>query len=247
MKLSGDKAAAPDSQNFGWGRPNVVWAIYNSPLGGPVYPKPFNLAFPGDGAAVTAPPFNFSWRRTVDPDGEPLTYRIRILKAKAPLDSLVYETTTTDTSIAYPGYLGPSTTYHWYVSAIDPLGHERPSRDRFSFLTGSTTGVEITPPAAPGFVLYPSRPNPVRSSALIPFAIRGTSQGAVERATLRIFNSSGRLVRTLVQDEAEVTPTVRFLRWDGKDEKGQRVASGIYYYRLTVSGRDTSRRMAVLR
>ena len=32
-----------------------------------------------------------------------------------------------------------------------------------------------------------------------------------------------------------------------KNEKGQRVSSGIYYYRLTVSGRDTSRRMVVLR
>ena len=36
-------------------------------------------------------------------------------------------------------------------------------------------------------------------------------------------------------------------KWDGKNEKGQRVGSGIYYYRLTVSGRDTSRRMVVLR
>jgi flagellar hook assembly protein FlgD len=69
----------------------------------------------------------------------------------------------------------------------------------------------------------------------------------VARVTLRIFNAGGRLVRTLVQDEAEVLPAVRLIPWDGKDEKGQRVSSGIYYYRLTVSGRDISRRMVVLR
>ena len=91
------------------------------------------------------------------------------------------------------------------------------------------------------------RYRPVQSSALIPFAITGQSQGDVARVTLRIFNASGRLVRTLVRDEAEVLPAVRLEKWDGKDEKGQRVSSGIYYYRLTVSGRDTSRRMVVLR
>jgi hypothetical protein len=194
---------------------------------------------------VTFAPYNFRWRRTSDPNGDALTYRVRILKA--PLDSLVFDATTTDTTITFPGYLGPSTTYRWWVSAIDPASHERESRERFTFVTSSSSGVDITPPPAPGVVLYPSRPNPVQSSALIPFAITGASQGDVARVTLRIFNATGRLVRTLVRDEAEVLPAVRVARWDGKDEKGQRVSSGIYYYRLTVSGRDVSRRMVVLR
>jgi len=50
-----------------------------------------------------------------------------------------------------------------------------------------------------------------------------------------------------MENEAETLPAVRAPKWDGKNEKGQRVGSGIYYYRLTVSGRDTSRRMVVLR
>ena len=245
LKLSGDKASAPDSMNFGWGRPNVVWAIYSSPLGGPIYPKPFNLASPANGGVVTFAPYNFRWRPTSDPNGDPLTYRIRIFKT--PLDSLIYDATTTDTTITYPGYLGPNTTYRWYVSAIDPGSHERESRDRFTFVTSSSSGVDITPPATPGVVLYPSRPNPVQSSAVIPFAITGASQGDIARVTLRIFNSQGRLVRTLMENEAETLPAVRAPKWDGKNEKGQRVSSGIYYYRLTVSGRDTSRRMVVLR
>jgi hypothetical protein len=245
MKLSGDKAMAPDSTNFGWGRPNVVWAIYSSPLGGPIFPKPFNLAFPPNGGFVNTPPFNFRWRRTSDPNGDPLTYRIRIVKASP--DSLVYDATTTDTTITFPGYFGPSITYRWYVSAIDPGNHERVSRDQFTFATGSTTGVDITPPATAGAVLYPSRPNPVQSSAVIPFAISGTSPGGMARVTLRIYDAGGRLVRTLLRDDAEVLPIVRLTPWDGRNEKGQRVSSGIYYYRLTVSGRDISRRMVVLR
>jgi hypothetical protein len=35
--------------------------------------------------------------------------------------------------------------------------------------------------------------------------------------------------------------------WDGTDEKGHRVGSGIYYYRLTVAGKNYSRRMVVIR
>jgi len=107
--------------------------------------------------------------------------------------------------------------------------------------------VDITPPAA-GVVLYPNRPNPVRSSTRIPFAIGADSPTGTARVTLRIFDASGRLVRTLLDGVAETTPAVRVPTWDGRDEKGQRVGSGIYYYRLTVAGtKELSRRMVVLR
>jgi len=244
LKLSGDKAGAPDSTTFGWGRPNVVTAIYGTLLGGPVFPKPFSLVFPANAGAVTFPPYNFRWRRSQDPNGDPVTYRIRILKT--PADSLVFEATTTDTAMIFPGYLGPSTTYRWYVSASDPASHARESRERFTFVTGATTSVNITPPPA-GVVLYPNRPNPVRSSTRIPFAIGADSPSGTARVTLRIFDASGRLVRTLLDGE-ETIPAVRLPAWDGRDEKGHRVGSGIYYYRLTVAGKkDLSRRMVVLR
>jgi hypothetical protein len=244
LKVSGDKAATPDSTTFGWGRPNVVTAIYGTSLGGPVYPKPFNLVFPPNAGVVTFPPYNFRWRRAPDPNGAPVTYRVQIRKVSS--DSLIFDATTSDTAMIYPGYLGPSTAYRWFVSASDPGSHIRESRDRYTFVTGLTTGVDITPPAS-GVVLYPNRPNPLRSSTLIPFAIGASPASGTAAVTLRIFDASGRLVRTLSENEAETVPVVRLQSWDGKDEKGQRVGSGIYYYRLTVSGKVFSRRMVVLR
>jgi subtilase family protein len=244
LKVSGDKAATPDSTAFGWGRPNVVTAIYGTPLGGPIYPKPFNLVFPANAETVTSPPYGFRWRRTMDPDGDALSYRIRLLRVSP--DSTVFDSTTTDTSVTFPGYLGPSVTYRWYVSASDPASHARDSRDIFTFVTSSSTGVEPTPPA-PGAVLYPNRPNPVRSSTLIPFAISGSASSGPARVTLRIFDATGGLVRTLIENEAEALPVARLANWDGKNQNGRRVSSGIYYYRLTVAGRDLSRRMVVLR
>jgi len=192
---------------------------------------------------VTFPPFNFRWRRSPDPNGDAVTYRLQIFKT--PSDSVVFDATTTDTAMTFPGYLGPSTTYRWFVSASDPGGHVRESRDRYTFVTGATTSVDITPPAS-GVVLYPNRPNPVRSSTRIPFAI-GASPTSTAEVTLRIYSAAGRLVRTLVENEADVVPVVRLVSWDGRDEKGQRVGSGIYYYRLTVAGKDVSRRLVVLR
>jgi subtilisin family serine protease len=244
LKVSADKAATPDSTTYGWGRPNVVTAIYGTPLGGPVFPKPFDLVLPANAATVTFPPYLFRWRRSPDPNGDPVTYRLQI-RSVAP-DCVIFDATTTDTAMTFPGYLGPSTTYNWFVSASDPGSHVRESRDRYTFVTGATTSVDITPPAM-GVVLYPNRPNPVQSSTRIPFAIGANSPGGVAQVSLRIFDSSGRLVRTLLDGDAEAIPTVRVPSWDGRDEKGHRVASGIYYYRLAVSGRVLSRRMVVLR
>jgi len=243
LKLSGDKASTPDSTSFGRGRPNVVTAIYGTILGGPIFPKPFNLTFPVNTGSVTFPPFAFRWRRTSDPNGDPVTYRIRLTKAVN--DSMVYDATTSDTTITYPGYLGPSTQYRWYVTASDPGSHGRESRDRFTFTTSSSTGVALPTPPAAGIVLWANRPNPVGTETQIPFAVGGASGTAL--VSLRIFDAAGRLVRTLIDNEAEVVPVARFARWDGKDQKGRRVSSGIYYYRLTAAGSQVSRRMVVLR
>ena len=243
LKLSGDKASTPDSTAFGWGRPNVVTAIYGTILGGPIFPKPFNLTFPVNTGSVTFPPFAFRWRRTSDPNGDPLTYRIRLTKAVN--DSMVYDATTSDTTITYPGYLGPSTQYRWYVTASDPGSHGRESRERFTFTTSSSTGVALPTPPAAGIVLWANRPNPVGTETQIPFAVGGASGTAL--VSLRIFDAVGRLVRTLIDNEAELVPVARFARWDGKDQKGRRVSSGIYYYRLTAAGSQVSRRMVVLR
>jgi subtilisin family serine protease len=243
LKLSGDKAASPDSMNFGWGRPNVVKAIYQTVLGPPVFPKPFNLVFPANGAAIGSPPFTFRWRVAPDPNADVVTYRLRIVHTAT--SSVVFDATTSDTTLSFPGYLSPNAKYFWYVSASDPGGHERESRDRYTLGAGLSTGVEVVPPAS-GVVLYPNRPNPVRASTQIPFAIGPSVSGRAD-VTLRIYDASGRLVRTLIEHEQDGLPAVRFQSWDGLDEKRHRVASGIYYYRLTVSGRDFSRRMVVLR
>ena len=63
--------------------------------------------------------------------------------------------------------------------------------------------------------------------------------------TLRIFDSSGRSVRTLI--DGELGATVHEVTWDGQNEDGQAVGSGVYVYRLETPSRVLSRKMVLTR
>jgi hypothetical protein len=245
LKSTANNAATPNNDR-GWGRINVIAAIYGSTLGGPVAPRPFNLLVPIHNAVVDHAPTTFRWRRTTDPQGGALSYRVN-LRSVAPQPCCLFEFTTIDSSFSYTGYLGPNRTYEWTVTAIDAQGHERLSRDAFRFTTNATTGVPVPapPPLAPQVVLRQNRPNPLRSFTQMDFELTGMA-GWVP-VTLRIYDASGRLVRTLLQDFAEPVPTQCSVAWDGNDDRGRRASSGIYYYRLEVGEAVESRRMVLLR
>ena len=242
IMTTADKAATPDN-NYGWGRVDVVKAIYGSSLGGIVAPKPFNLLVPVNNGTVSKPPnVTFLWRKAFDPQGSALTYKLQ-LRGTAP-DSSIFEATTTETTVVYTGYLGPSKVYEWTVTAIDPQLNERVSKDRFRFTTTSTTDVDVPPPAPPRVTLFQNRPNPLRSSTQIDFTMVGPA-GSVP-VKLRIFDLSGRLIRTLV-DSYSAVPNGWSVNWDGLDGNGRRSASGIYYYQLVVGRNVFSRSLVLLR
>jgi subtilisin-like proprotein convertase family protein len=65
------------------------------------------------------------------------------------------------------------------------------------------------------------------------------------RATLRVYDIAGHLVTTLVDGDIDAGPHVA--RWNGTDQAGQAVASGIYFYRLASAGSDAIRRTLLVR
>ncbi|MCK5219748.1 hypothetical protein KAR10_09500 [bacterium] len=64
-----------------------------------------------------------------------------------------------------------------------------------------------------------------------------------EQLTIKVYNSVGSLVKTLVsnQDRPEV------ISWDGKNTGGQTVASGVYYIRVESSSMHKTFRIAIIR
>jgi hypothetical protein len=97
------------------------------------------------------------------------------------------------------------------------------------------------------FVLHQNYPNPFNPTTKIPYTVYG-SQFVVHRpipTTLKIYNVLGEKVRTLL-DEPKKAGTYEVI-WDGKDDQGKEVASGIYFYRLKVGNQSLTKKMLLLR
>lgn len=105
-----------------------------------------------------------------------------------------------------------------------------------------TTGVDWSPVAGDRstFSLAANVPNPVTSSTEIGFY--APSHGDVR---LDIFDANGKLVKTLLNED--VSTGYHTVSWDATDEKGLKVASGSYTYRLTSGPTMLSRTMILTR
>ncbi len=100
------------------------------------------------------------------------------------------------------------------------------------------------PPAAPpndslAAALSQSRPNPFADQTEF-----GVTLDAPARAEVAIFDVGGRRVAT-VFDGMLARGTSRFM-WNGRDDRGQRMPGGIYFYRLSMSDRIVTRRVVML-
>ncbi|MBD3404223.1 T9SS type A sorting domain-containing protein [candidate division GN15 bacterium] len=105
----------------------------------------------------------------------------------------------------------------------------------------SVTDVEDDLEQLPGeFHLAQNYPNPFNPTTTIRYNLPSAAH-----ATLEIYNSVGRLVRTLV-GQRQPAGEHRVI-WDGLDDSGSAVASGVYLYRLTTPDLSQSRKMLLLR
>ena len=95
-------------------------------------------------------------------------------------------------------------------------------------------------PALPGLWVGNANPNPTPGVASIPF--RTENEGTID---LAIYDVAGRRVSTLVRGAMPAGDHVS--RWDGRDQHGRQVNSGVYFYRLVQNGRVASGRLTLVR
>ncbi|OGF97928.1 MAG: hypothetical protein A2Z06_02915 [Candidatus Glassbacteria bacterium RBG_16_58_8] len=94
-------------------------------------------------------------------------------------------------------------------------------------------------PSLPATIaLRQNYPNPFNPSTTIAFQ---TAEEA--HADLAVYDLRGRRVRSLI--DGSLPAGDHAMVWDGRDEQGSRVGSGIYLYRLLSNGAVTTRRMIV--
>jgi len=100
------------------------------------------------------------------------------------------------------------------------------------------------------FILFQNYPNPFNPSTNLGFQIpqggrSDFSKGARGFVTLEVFDVTGQKVATLISKE--LPPGEYEVRWDGRDDAGQKVGSGVYIYRLRAGQFEQSKKMLLLR
>jgi hypothetical protein len=83
-------------------------------------------------------------------------------------------------------------------------------------------------------------PNPFNPSTTIRYAIDHASE-----VHLEIFNSRGQLVRRFTENHSQ--PGFYQKIWDGKNDQGVSVGSGIYLYRMQAGTYSSTRRVVMLK
>ena len=100
-------------------------------------------------------------------------------------------------------------------------------------------------PAATRTLLAQNFPNPFNPETWIPYALASDAYVAIN-----IFDVRGRLIRRLVLGQQKAGFYIERSEaayWDGKDNSGQKVASGLYFYTLQAGEFKATRRMVIMK
>lgn len=92
------------------------------------------------------------------------------------------------------------------------------------------------------FALLPNYPNPFNASTTIRFTL-----GHAGKIDLTVYDLLGRKVMNLLAGERMQAGPTYAVNWNGADDNGQNVASGLYYLRLSYEGGEIVRKLTVLK
>ncbi len=121
-----------------------------------------------------------------------------------------------------------------------PMDRFEIARDVLEYF-GSVLNLDITPAEIPkAYRLDQNYPNPFNPSTTIKYDMK--AKGLV---TVRIYDVAGRLVRTLVNETKEAGAYSAV--WDGRNEGGAAVASGIYFYKMDAGSFSATKKLVLLR
>lgn len=142
----------------------------------------------------------------------------------------------------YPFYAD----YHRRTDTYDKLDTElgwritKAMAGALADLTNPTDPVTAVPPRAFGATLAQNHPNPFNPQTRIDFSLPHRTE-----ARLEVYDLAGRHVATLAQEEMAAGD--HHVVWNGQNQAGEPVASGVYLYRLTTPQSTLSHRMVLMK
>ncbi len=141
-----------------------------------------------------------------------------------------------------PTLAGPATV-QYYIHAADLSGRS----ENFPYVGGDgpfSFEIETNPASTdderPQLIQSYSCTNPIIDSGLLRFSLERAGQ-----CDLNIFDSAGRLVRTLLREQT--SSGAHQVVWDGRTNDGARANPGIYYYRLQTETDQRTQRVVLIK
>nr|HQV34537.1 T9SS type A sorting domain-containing protein [Calditrichia bacterium] len=126
---------------------------------------------------------------------------------------------------------------YWSVQAVDNTFAGSVFANAGQFVLGTA---DAGLPAPPDFHLAQNYPNPFNPATTIAFDLP-----AAQRVEISVYDISGRRVATLLDGLRNAGRHT--LRWNGKDDNGKSMPSGVYFYRISTPGHQAAKKMILLK
>jgi hypothetical protein len=139
-----------------------------------------------------------------------------------------------------PGFEASSTMNALATYSTDSRGTPEPASG-VDFTLMSVTSTPGDQPFTPtDYILEQNYPNPFNPTTNIVFNIPQT-----EKVTLTIYNMLGQRIATLV--EGVLPAGTHRVTWNGRDDRGQQMPTGVYLYKLSGSQFSQAKKMVLMK
>jgi len=206
------------------------------------YPEPpiaFTTIAPGDSAIDLSTTVDFIWNSTTDPD--PLDkVHYTLIYATNWDDSSTYNRINVNEDTTALVTLNDRTKYFWLVEAVDEdslITQSNKGKPKLLSVGLSVITEGLMPTE---FALHQNYPNPFNPVTTINYELPEQSQ-----VLINIYDILGREIRKLVNTTQDAG--YKSVIWDGTDEFGRSVGTGIYLYQINTSDFSQTRKMLLLR
>ncbi|MEN6444872.1 MAG: carboxypeptidase regulatory-like domain-containing protein [Candidatus Cloacimonas sp.] len=153
------------------------------------------------------------------------------------------------TIISGPNYIEAPVDWTEFTYQITNVGNyyigiQCLSNDAFIFCVDdvTVTGGDVNDPEVPvvATALHNNYPNPFNPETTISYSVK--EAGPV---TLQVYNVKGQLVKTLIKGIQE--PGNHTIVWNGTDNNGRSVSSGVYYYKMQAGKYSSTKKMIMMK